>query len=250
MYNALYMARNSAQPPHPIAHDTHLIEVVLSIMYSALLSGIEMTILSSQPKLSSGMLHQTLQWLVANDTRQASIADLVRNHQLRRQHIEHFLLYLADENSLKKHTGEPSDAIEKKYALVDTGRFDTQSGMYNPNFMSYSTYELCKREHLTSSAGFEFTLPAKFIDDLDDYLFGTNNPFTREQRKNIDIDKIDLIDKCTQMPLAIPKKTAAALCHRFKTELAETELASCCDEALPTHYSLPKLASIMRSYRE
>lgn len=248
IYSALYMARNSAQPPHPISCDTRLIEMILSIIYGGLLSGIEITILDSHPKLSSKMLHQTLEWLVENDQRHDAIADLVRNHRVGQRHIENFIFYLADENMLQAPIAQ-TFATEKKDALVDTGCFDTQSGMYNPNFMNYSTYELCKREKMMSAPGFAFILPPKFVDDLDDYLFGTNNPFTREQRNNIDIDKIDLVDKCTQMALAVPHSTAQALCKRFKTELEETELTACCDETTPTHYSLPKLASSIRKYQ-
>lgn len=131
--------------------------------------------------------------------------------------------------------------------IIDTGSFDPDSGMYSPNFMSADSFAHCYIKKTPSSSGFTFELPGKKVISLDDYLFGSNNPFTREQRNYIDVEKINLYDKISLEPLTVSVEESVKISRRFHVPLTQEELKEMCRQSI--HHDsveLPLLAQYIK----
>lgn len=133
-----------------------------------------------------------------------------------------------------------------EHDIIDTGSFDPDSGMYIPNFMSAHSFTDCYKQKTASSSGFTFELPGKKVSSIDAYLFGSNNPFTREQRRFVDIEKINLCDKITLEPLTVSYEESLKLSQRFNVTLSQEEIDMCRQSTQSNNVELPLLAHYIK----
>lgn len=205
------------------------------------------------PHVGRITLDRAMRWVHQHDEAVHQTLHIILNNpviHIERQQPRTFgYVVLPDTSDEDSSDSSDDDSDVDDDAILDTGMFDRESGLYQPNFMSQKSYILCCRARIRSRCGFAFKRPGKVVHSLDTYLFGSPNPFTREQRAFIDPEKCSLTDSITLEPLCTNHDDVQHLCRRFGVSLDEAELNQCRRPTQPTRYLLPQLAALITKKR-